>query len=562
MLGLFDSTTNQVSAGRSADIVLRGGTVLTMANHPRTAQAVAIRGDRIVWVGSETEVGDWIGRRTRVIELNGRTVMPGFIESHGHFLGLGESLMTVDLTGAADYEEVVRRVAQAVKRAEKGTWIIGRGWHQEKWRRPPSPHVEGYPVHDALSRVSPDNPVLLTHATGHMCLANAAAMKLAGMTRATPDPKGGAILRTKDGDPTGVFRENAMGPLYAAYQQARSKMPAEQRQAERLEAIRLAGQECIRHGVTTFHDAGVGFDTVDTYRQLALENRLPLRLYVMLNAGNTELARRMKEYRTIGLGKHFLTVRAVKRMADGALGSHGAWMLEPYEDHPTSTGHQTLTRRSLVETARLCLEYDYQLCVHAIGDRANREVLDVFEQAFGQSNNGQQLRWRIEHAQHLSLRDIPRFAELGIIASMQGCHATSDGPFVVTRLGPRRAREGAYAWRRLIDAGAIIANGTDVPVEPVDPLACLYASVTRKLANGVAFFPEQCMTRREALESYTIGGAYAAFEERDKGSLEPGKLADLVVLSDNPLTCPTEQIPRLSVEMTLIGGQVVYQKSP
>ncbi len=556
--GPFSMPTKSLAQG-PADIVLRGGSVLTLEDDRPTASAVAIRGDRIAWVGSTTQAERWIGSTTRVIELDGRTVMPGFIESHGHFIGLGRSLMSVDLTGAQDYAEVVARVAKAVAAAQPGDWIVGRGWHQEKWHPAPEPNVEGYPLHTPLSRISPNNPVLLTHATGHMSLANANAMKLAGITAATPDPPGGTILRGRDGNPTGVFRENAMGPLYAAHQRAENKKTPQRRRAELLRAIELAGQACLRHGVTTFHDAGTSFGVVDIYRQLAGQDALPVRLYVMLNAGNPQLAERMAAYRCVGAGKNFLTVRSVKRMADGALGSHGALMLEPYDDLPTSTGLQTLTPKSLQETARLCLKHNFQLCVHAIGDRANREILDLYQDAFQQSTGAKQLRWRIEHAQHLAAEDIPRFAQLGVIASMQGIHATSDGPFVVTRLGPRRARIGAYAWRSLIDTGAMIANGTDVPVEPIAPLACLYASTTRKLNNGVAFFPEQRMTRQEALESYTINGAFAAFEEQLKGSITPGKLADLVVLSGNPLTCRTERLPHLQVEITILAGKIAHQ---
>ncbi len=544
-----------------ADLVLRGGIVRTMDREHPEAEAVAVREGRIVWVGSSGKAASWIGPGTQVVELRGRTVLPGFIESHGHFVALGRSLMTVDLTGASTYEEVVQRVARATQHTPKGQWIVGRGWHQEKWTRRPTPNVEGYPTHHALSRVTPDHPVLLTHATGHMSLANTLAMKLAGVDARTPDPAGGQILRDETGEPTGVFRENAMGLVEAAYNRAQARIPAPQRKAQTLEAIRLAAAQCLEHGVTTFHDAGTDFETVDLYRELAEAGKLPVRLYVMLNVSNSQLARHMADYRCVGVGDGFLTVRAVKRLADGALGSHGAWMLEPYDDLPSSTGQQTVSRRSLEETARLCLQHNYQLCVHAIGDRANREVLDVFEEAFRNVPDGRALRWRIEHAQHLAPSDIPRFAKLGIIASMQACHATSDGPFVVTRLGVRRAREGAYAWRRLLDAGARIANGTDVPVEPIDPFACLYASVTRRLPNGIAFFPEQCMTRQEALESYTVNGAFAAFEEQEKGTIAEGRRADLIVLSGDPLRCPDDELPKLRVETTIVAGRIVYQRS-
>ncbi len=554
-------STSNGAAVEPADLVLRGGTVRTMNREQPEADAVAVRGGRIVWVGSSSQTERWIGPNTKVLELRGRTVLPGFIESHGHFVALGRSLMTVDLTGASTYKEVVQRVTRAARHTPRGQWIVGRGWHQEKWTHRPTPNVEGYPTHHALSRVTPDHPVLLTHATGHMSLANARAMQLAGVDARTPDPAGGQILRDETGEPTGVFRENAMSLVAAAYNRAQARIPAAHRKAQTLQAIRLAAARCLEYGITTFHDAGTDFETVDLYRELAEAGKLPVRLYVMLNVSNAQLARHMAEYRCVGAGDGFLTVRAVKRLADGALGSHGAWMLEPYDDLPSSTGQQTLSRRSLEETARLCLQHDYQLCVHAIGDRANREVLDLFEEAFRGVPDGRTLRWRIEHAQHLALTDIPRFARLGVIASMQACHATSDGPFVVTRLGARRAREGAYAWRRLLDAGARIANGTDVPVEPIDPFACLYASVTRRLAGGVSFFPEQCMTRQEALESYTVNGAFAAFEEQEKGTIAEGRRADLIILSGDPLRCPDDELPKLRVETTIVAGRIVYERS-
>lgn len=542
-----------------ADLVLRNGRIYTMTVPP-LAEAVAIRDGRVVAVGPNQAVDQLAGPRTKVIELEGRSVIPGLIESHGHFVSLGESLMTVDLVGATTYDEVVARVAKAVRQARPGEWITGRGWHQEKWIRPPRDQVEGTPIHTALSKVSPQNPVLLTHASGHMCLANALAMKLGGITRDSKDPPGGTILRDAQGRPTGVLRENAMAPVRRAYNSWLSQQTEDERDRRFRQAVELAGRECLRFGVTSFHDAGVSFATVDRYRQLAADRQLPVRLYVMLNASNSELARRMADYRTESSFNHFLTIRAVKRLIDGALGSHGAWLLEPYEDLPGSTGLQTLSSKSLRETARLCVEHNYQLCVHAIGDRANREVLDIFTEALGQAPDGRQRRWRIEHAQHLHPEDIPRFRQLGVIASMQAIHATSDAPFVVARLGMRRAKEGAYVWRSLLDHGAIIANGTDVPVESVNPFACLFASVTRQVKPGVAFFPEQCMTRREAFESYTVNGAWASFSEKLKGRLAVGMLADLVVLPVDPFRCSDTELAECTPDLTVLGGHIVYER--
>ncbi len=413
--------------------------------------------------------------------------------------------------------------------------------------------MEGYPIHVALSRAVPDHPVLLTHGSGHMSLANGAAMELAGIGPDTKDPAGGEILRDSEGRATGVFRETAQRVLYRVADRA------VETDAEIDEAIRLASEECLRNGITSFHDAGSYFRLIDRYRQLAESGHLSVRLWVMISESNAQLARRLPEYRIIGAGDHFLTVRGIKRFIDGALGAHGAWLLEPYNDLPQSRGLQLNSIEVLRETARLAAEHDMQLCIHAIGDRANREVLDLYEATFAANPREDSRRWRIEHAQHLDPDDIARFAKIGVVAAMQGNHCTSDGPFVVARLGEKRSRDGAYAWRSLLDAGASVVNGTDAPVEDVDPIGSFYASVTRRLADGTTFFPEQCMTREEALRSYTIDAAWAAFEEDLKGSLTPGKLADIVVLSNDLLTCPDEEILSTEVECTIVGGEVVYE---
>jgi predicted amidohydrolase YtcJ len=546
-------------AEKPADLVLLGGKIVSMDEANPLAQALAVRAGRVVAVGRDTEVARWIGDRTRVIRLEGKLVLPGFIESHGHFVALGRSKMTLDLSKATSWDEIVRLVQQAAREAPPGRWIIGQGWHQAKWQRPPQPNVQGYPTHDKLSQAVPDHPVLLTHGTGHMCLANAKAMELAGVDRDTPDPEGGEILHDPAGEPTGVFREQSMDLITDAWEETESS-PANSETAEELDkAIRLATDECLSKGVTTFCDASSSFATIDHFRQLAERGGLRVRLWVMIDEPNDALARRLPEYRLIGLGDDHLTVRAIKRFADGALGTQGAWLLKPYNDLPESTGLNTTPVDSIRRTAELAIEHHFQLCVHAIGDRANREILNVFEAVFKEHPDERDLRWRIEHAQHLDPADIPRFGQLGVIASMQGVHCTSDGPFVVKRLGVDRAREGAYAWRRLLDSGAVIANGTDTPVEDVSPIACFCASVTRKLADGTLFFPEQRMTRREALRSYTLDAAYAAFEENLKGSLTPGKLADVVVLSRDILTVPEEEIPGTRVLWTIVGGNIVYE---
>ncbi|NLS97047.1 MAG: amidohydrolase [Planctomycetaceae bacterium] len=539
-------------AAEKADLVLLGGRIVTLDDACPTAEALTCRDGRVLAVGAKADVSKHIGPNTRVLDIAGKTAYPGFIEGHGHFLGLGESRMILDLSKVANWQELVDKVRQAAEKRPAGQWILGRGWHQAKWNPPVEPNVEGYPIHTDLSRAVPDHPVLLTHGTGHMSLANAKAMELAGVGPETKAPDGGEILRDAAGNPTGVFRETAQSLL------ERVAGGALETDEQIEEAIRLASEECLRKGITSFCDAGSSLALIDRYRRLAESGRLPVRLWVMISAGNEQLAKRLPEYRLIGVGDDSLTVRAIKRFIDGALGSHGAWLLEPYNDLPDSRGLQLSSLEVLRETARLAAEHDFQLCTHAIGDRANREVLNLYEETFAKYPCDACRRWRIEHAQHLHPDDIPRFARLGVTATMQGNHCTSDGPFVVSRLGEKRAREGAYGWRSLLDAGATVINGTDTPVEDVDPLGSFYASVTRRLADGTPFFAEQCMTREEALRSYTLDAAWAAFEEDLKGSLAPGKLADVVVLSSDLLTCPEEEILSTRVEYTIVGGKIGY----
>jgi predicted amidohydrolase YtcJ len=564
LAGISLAGTSSASADEPvepADLVLRRGKVVTLDQRLPISEAIAIRGNRIAAVGMDEEIAKHIGPRTRVIELQGRMAMPGFIEGHGHFISLGDAKRKLDLSQAASWDKIVALVAEASSRAPPGTWIVGRGWHQGKWTQPPQPDVEGYPMHEVLSRMTPEHPVLLTHGTGHMVFANAKAMELAGVSAETTDPQGGQILRDAAGRPTGVFRENAMSPLHRAHERSLRGRSSDQVRQDLEQSIELAAAECLAHGVTSFQDAGTSLAEADLLRTLAEQGKLPVRLWVMLNSSNEALAPRLAGYRTIGAGSDHFTVRGIKRMFDGALGTHGAWLLAPYDDLPQSVGHNTLSLESLRRTAELALAHDYQLCVHAIGDRANREVLDLFERVFAEHGvEGKSVRWRIEHAQHIDPADIPRFGKLGVIASMQGVHATSDGPFVVARLGERRAATGSYAWRSLLDAGAMVTNGTDVPVERIDPVASFYASVSRKMHNGLAFFPHQAMTREEALRSYTSNAAYAAFEDDRKGTLAVGKLADVVVVSHDLLTVPEDEIQGARVELTIVGGQVAYER--
>lgn len=542
-----------------ADMVLHNGRVVTVDPARPEARAIAIRGGIIAAVGTEEEILPYIGPATEKIDLAGMLAIPGLIESHGHFTSLGETKMELDLTRAANWDEIVAMVADAAKQAKPGAYILGRGWHQEKWDKTPSPNVEKFPVHNALSKVSPDNPVLLVHASGHATLANAKAMELAGITRRTPNPPGGDILHDARGNPVGVFRERAAGLLEKTLEEARSKRTPAEVEAEARKVVEFASQDCLSKGITTFYDAGQSFQTIDLYRKLADEGNLRLRLWVMIQEDNKSLELNLAKYKLIDYGDKRLTVRSIKRLMDGALGSRTAWLLEPYADLPSSTGLNTYTAENLTETARLAIENGLQLCTHAIGDRANREALNVYEAAFKAHPDRKDLRWRIEHAQHLNAADIPRFGALGVIAAMQAIHCTSDAPYVLARLGAKRAGEGAYVWQKLMKSGAVVSNGTDAPVEDVNPIACYYASVSRKLKDGTVFYPDQRMSREEALKSYTLNAAYSGFEENSKGSLTPGKLADITVLSDI-LTLPEDEIPTTVVKYTIVGGKVMFQK--
>jgi predicted amidohydrolase YtcJ len=535
-----------------ADLVLRNGKVVTADDAYPEGEAVAMLGDTILAVGSDREIRQYIGSATEVIDLEGRLAIPGFIESHGHFLGVGDAKMQLDLMSVANWDEIVSMVEAAVAEAQPGELIRGRGWHQEKWDMEPPGNIEGLPTHHTLSAVSPDNPVVLRHASGHASFANARAMAMAGITSATPDPRGGEIVRDADGNPIGAFRERAQGLLRAAAEYA---APTDRRRQ-----AQLAAEEALSKGITSFQDAGVGFETVDLYKELVDDGALGVRLWVMIRESNDRLAELMPEYRTVDYGDHRLTVRAIKVSVDGALGPHGAWLLEPYSDLPTSTGLNTSPIDALAVTAELAMENDYQLCVHAIGDRANREVLDTYEAAFMANPDKPDVRWRIEHSQHLHPDDIPRFGQLGVIAAMQGIHATSDGPWVVPRLGEQRASEGAYVWRNLWDSGAIISNGTDAPVEDVDPIASYYSTVSRKMNDGNVFFADQRLTRMEALKTYTSLAAFAAFEDHLKGTLAAGKLADITVLSQDILTIPEDEIPNTEVDYTIVGGKVMFSR--
>lgn len=550
-----------ITPQQPADLVLRGGKVAVVDDEFTIAQAIAVRGYEVVAIGTDAEMDAYIGGDTEVIELDGRLAIPGFIEGHGHFLGLGRAKMILDLNGVSSWDEIIAMVEAKARDLEAGEWIFGRGWHQEKWEHTPMPNVDGVPLHQGLSEVTPDNPVMLTHASGHAAFVNELAMQLAGLTDDTEDPDGGTIVRDANGHATGMLRETAQGVVRGALSDA-SEMSEAERDAEFRLQVQLAGQEALENGVTSFQDAGTTFGGIDRLRAMAQAGELPVRLYVMARGqSHAELDARLPDYLIIPEGNDFLSVRGFKHSIDGALGSHGAWMLEPYADMTETAGLETTPVEVIEKTAAIAIKHGFQLNTHAIGDRANREVLDIYERAFEDAGiDGSELRWRIEHAQHLHPDDIPRFAGLGVIASMQGIHCTSDAPWVFRRLGTERAESGAYMWSDLIDSGAVVTNGTDVPVEDISPIASYYASVSRRMADGEVFFADQRMTREEALRSYTTWAAYAAFEEHLKGQLLPGMLADITVLSQDILTVPEEQILETRIDFTIIGGEVRYRR--
>ena len=538
------------SASEPADLVLLNATVHTVdARRPR-AEAVAVRDNRIVAVGTSAELRALVGPHSRVMDLRGRVVVPGFDDAHAHFLGLGFARLDVDLVGTRTFEDLLARVEQAVKARTPGEWIRGRGWHEEKWTTPAPGAVRGFPTHQALSAISPDNPVILERADGHAVLVNAKAMALFGVNRATRAPEGGEIIHDAAGEATGVFVDNAE-PLVT---------PQERSEPERRRALELAMDECLQKGVTSLTDAGAPIEVIGLYKELAAGGKLRTRLYVMASGLGTMRALAKPES---GLGNGLLDVRSVKLFADGALGSRGAALLEPYADDAGNLGLVRTPPEEMLEAARFALAHGFQVGIHAIGDRANRIVLDIYEKAFGERPEVKDPRFRIEHAQILDAAEIPRFGKLKVLASMQGIHCPSDRPWAPKRVGDARVAEGAYVWRKLLDAGARIVNGTDAPVEDVSPIQNFHASVTRAGADGQpkgGFDPDQKLTRAEALRTMTLGAAYASFAEKQKGSIEVGKLADLVVLSQDILSVPDDALLQTEVLVTILDGRVLYEK--
>lgn len=528
--------------------MLRNGDIYTVDSAQPRARAVAIRDGRIIAVGTDGDVVVHIGPSTETINLAGRAAYPGFKDSHAHVLGLGFARLDVDLTDTRDFEDLIARIARVAQEQPRGSWIIGRGWHEAKWSRAPPDTVRGFPVHARLSAATPDHPVSLARADGHAVLANARAMQAMGVTRATAAPDGGEIIRTSTGEPTGVFVDQAENLIRPPPPTAETKR----------RALGLAFSESLRFGVTTIDDAGADLDTIGIYKELGTAGQLPIRLNVMLAGYDTLRAFQRPE---TGLANGFLTIRAVKLYADGALGSRGAALLAAYSDDPGNSGLIVTLPEELEAAVRLALARGFQVATHAIGDRGNRLVLDLYERELARAAGGDR-RLRIEHAQVLDAADIPRFARLGVIPSMQAIHATSDRPWAADRIGLARVKEGAYAWRKLLASGVRIANGTDAPVEPLDPIRNFYAAVTRMDEHGRppgGFDPEERMTREEALRSLTLDGAFASFHERELGSIAVGKHADIVVLSSDIMSVPERRILDARVVYTVVGGKVSYR---
>ena len=542
---------------QKADMIIHNGMIYTMNDLNPTAEAVAVSSGKIIALGKYTDLDPLITPRTKIINLRGATMTPGIIEGHGHFYGLGLAKMQLDLSKTESYQDLVDMVSDAVENSKPGEWILGRGWHQSKWSDDKSDFVKGFQTHERLSEISSNNPVWLKHASGHAGFANQKAMDIAGVNKETEFGFGGEIIKDLSRKPTGVFNERAQGLIS-------EKVENNLGEESDLRAIELAVKASLENGVTSFHDAGIGRRTIEVLREAINKDILKVRIYAMLTSRDTTLLNEWyKKGPEIGTGGDLLTIRSIKINADGALGSRGAWLIDEYSDRPGHYGMPTQSMDYVYSVAKQGIKTGFQVNSHAIGDKANREILNEYEKVF---NEHPELaidhRWRIEHAQHIAPDDIPRFGRLKVIPSIQGIHMSSDRPWAINRLGQKRIEESAYVWRDLINHGAVLINGSDVPVEPIDPIASFYASTTRKTLKGLPDFgyePKQKMTRIEALKSYTINAAYGAFEDQIKGSIEIGKYADFTVFSQNLITIPEEKILDTKVLYTIVNGVVEYQ---
>jgi hypothetical protein len=533
------------------DLVLINGRIYTANPERPRVQAVLIQDGKITALGKTDVILKRAGAGIRVVDLAGRAVVPGLVDSHGHLMNLGFSLINLDLVGTESYQQIVDLAGTAAESRQRGEWVQGRGWDQNDW-----PEKE-FPTHDALSARTSNNPVILTRVDGHANLVNAEAMRIAGINRDTVEPDGGKIIRDANGLPTGVFIDKAMG-LVSRH------VPKTTRKQQR-EAVSRAIQECLKYGVTSVHDAGISVETVELYKSMIDEEKFRLRVYGMIRAASPAMLPQLQSFLDqgpiIGYGDNMLTVRSIKAMTDGALGSRGAALLEDYSDEPGNRGLLITRQEPLKNLSVAALKAGFQVNTHSIGDRGNRTALRAYEAALKEVKTKNH-RFRIEHAQVVHRDDFGLFKKLGVIPSMQATHATSDMYWATDRLGPSRV-QGAYAWRTFLNLGIPIANGSDFPVEHVNPLWGFYASITRQDHKGwpaVGWQPNQIMSREEALRSFTIHGAYAAFEEEFKGTIEKDKVGDLVVLSKNIMKIEPKEILNTHVVMTILGGEIVYKR--
>ena len=531
-----------------ATMVLVNGVIHTVDDSMRVVQAVAIEQGMIAGVGTTDEIMHRFTADT-IVDLHGEAVYPGFTDAHAHLEGLGIALMTLDLTGVNSVAAVREKVALEIRHAGERAWVRGRGWDQNRWEG------KKFPTSDDLDGGASDVAIFLVRVDGHAAWVNKRALAVAGITAATPDPQGGRILRQADGTPTGILLDNAIDLV-------RRVMPGPTRE-ERMEAVRLAVKECLRVGLTGVHDMGIDTELTGIYEELIRRGELPFRVYGVVDGPGAAMDSMVARGPIIGGAEDHLTVRAVKLYADGALGSRGAALIEQYQDDPGNRGITMQSADAMQDLVRMAVRAGFQVCTHAIGDRANAMTLDAYENVLRTEGKGRDLRLRIEHAQVLAPSDIPRFALLGVIPSMQPTHCTSDMYWAGDRLGPVRAQT-AYAWRSLIDAGSIIPEGSDFPVEFPSPLLGFASAVTRQDAQGSpegGWYPEQCMTRAEALQGFTRWAAYAAFQEGFRGSIQPGKQADITVLAQDIMTIPPASIRSVRVSMTIVGGVVAYSST-
>jgi predicted amidohydrolase YtcJ len=529
-----------------ADLVLVGGAIMTMdAQRPRVT-AVAVRGERIVAVGADADMRAWIGPETRVVQLRGRSVTPGLTDTHAHLSGLGADLESVSLRGAASPREAAERAATAASKLPAGEWLEGRGWDQNLWPD------KKFPTREVLDQAIGDRPAALRRIDGHALWVSSKALALAKIDRSTPDPKGGRILRDASGNATGVLIDTATDLVEAVIPPPTP--------AVRVRRITAAARAAIGVGLTCVHEMGIDDATVDVYRNLADEGRLPLRIYAFLS-GNPALAETLgkRVAEVDGDGTQRFVLRGVKFYADGALGSRGARLLAPYSDDPKNQGLWITTPEELRRAVEVTVAAGWQPAIHAIGDAGVRAVLDAY-QAASATRPKADLRLRVEHAQVVAPEDLPRFAKLGVIASMQPTHATSDMPWAEARVGPERIR-GAYAWRALLESGARLAFGSDFPVEEVSPLLGIYSAVTRQDSRGQpagGWFPDQRVTLEEAVRGFTAGASYAGFSDRERGMIKEGMVADLTVF-DRQLR-GDRSLLETGVDYTIVGGEVVFER--